>query len=181
MNDVDDHSVIRRCLNGDRNAFGEIVDRYQKTIYNAVLRIVDDPDDAEDVAQAVFIKVFEHLGTFNFDHRFFSWLYRIALNEAMNTRRHRERFVKLDEDTVQSDNSPEDICSDNQQAQSVNDAVSSLQLEYRIPVVLYHFHHLSYHEISYILEIPEKKVKSRLFTARNCLRKILLKKEDVLQ
>jgi RNA polymerase sigma-70 factor (ECF subfamily) len=181
VNGADDYILIRRVLQGDRNAFGEIVDRYQKPVYNAVLRIVNDADDADDVTQSVFIKVFENLGTFNFNHRFFSWLYRIALNEAMNARRRSDRFVALAENEARSDKTPEDLCIDGDLERSIDDAVSALKLEYRIPVVLYHFHHLSYQEIGYILEISEKKVKSRLFTARSFLRKILIQKEVVLQ
>jgi RNA polymerase sigma-70 factor (ECF subfamily) len=181
VNDADDHILIRRCLKGDKNAFGDIVDRYQKQVYNAVLRIVREPNDAEDVTQAVFIKVFENLSSFKFDRRFFSWLYRIALNEAINARRQRERFTKFDENDVWNENTPEQLCINGDLERSVDEAVYALKLEYRVPVVLYHFHHLSYSEISYILDISEKKVKSRLFTARTYLRKILLKKEIALQ
>ena len=176
MNRVDDHILVRQSLQGDRKAFEEIVERYYKPIYNAAYRVVIDPDDAEDITQTVFIKAFEKLHNFNFDHRLFSWLYRIAINESLNVLRQKERFVRYDEETVRSENKLGESHDTGDLHRMIDQALQRLKLEYRTVVVLFHFQNLSYSEMSYILDIPEKTIKSRLFTARNLLKETLLKK-----
>ena len=86
----DDGELIGRILSGDAGSFGTLVDRYQKVVFNAALRFVQDSDEAEDVSQIVFVKVYEHLGTYDHRLKFFSLLYRCTVHESLNHLRHRQ-------------------------------------------------------------------------------------------
>ena len=81
-----DHELILRCRRGDRQALGELIKEYERPIYNAAFRILGNPDDAADVTQTVFMKVFERIDQYNPEYKFFSWIYRIAINESINQR-----------------------------------------------------------------------------------------------
>lgn len=171
--DADDLSLVRRTIRGDRGAFGALVDRYQKPIYNVALRIVKNPEDAEDIAQTVFMKAYQKLDGFDERHRFFSWIYRIAINESLNFSTRRRSFEAL-EPSMQSDvDSPEEETIKLDKEERVGDAILELEPEDRAIVILKHFQGFSYAEIGFILNIPEKTVKSRLYTARQRLKDVL--------
>ena len=176
MDEEEDLLSVQRCLEGDRSAFGEIVDKYQKKMFNVVMRIVNDYDDAEDVTQAAFVKAYEKLGSFDPKYKFFSWLYRIAVNESLNLLNQRKNLEGLDESMVSTEKTPEERYNGIEASERVRDALLDLKLDYRTVIVLKHFQNLSYDEISYIIGVPEKTVKARLFTARFQLREILKKK-----
>ena len=90
MNEDNDGELVRRCYERDRRAFEKLVVRYERPVFNAALRMLHDREEARDVAQTVFLKVYEHLADYDPSHRFYSWIYRIALNESINTL-HRRR------------------------------------------------------------------------------------------
>ncbi len=175
MIEHDDATLVKLCLAGDAKAFEQIVDRYQKKIFNIALRIAADQDDAEDITQSVFVKAYERLETFDPKYKLFSWLYRIAMNESLNFVGQRQNLQRLDDAEVSKEPSPEETLDTAINSQTVQDALMKLKLEHRAVIVLKHFQELSYREISYILDLPEKTVKSRLFTAREQLRRILLR------
>src|SRR5262249_12994173 len=83
-NKLDDNALVQGCLGGDEHAFEILVVRYQGPIYNAVLRMVRDRDDASDLTQNAFLKAYQQLARFDPQYKFFSWLYRIAINESLN-------------------------------------------------------------------------------------------------
>jgi RNA polymerase sigma-70 factor (ECF subfamily) len=174
MTEQDDVALVQQTLAGNLKAFEVVVDRYQKTVYNLAVNMVHDADDAEDIAQAVFVKAFEHLRSYNPKYRFFSWLYRIAMNESLNFLRQRRPFGRMEE-AKESDALSEEV-ETSEIVREVNDALTELSVEQRAVVVLKHLEGFSYVEIGQILNITEKKVKSRLFSARQVLRIILVKK-----
>lgn len=161
-----DHELIDRCRQGDRVALGQLVREYERPIYNAAYRVLGSPDDAADVTQVVFLKVFERLDQYNPKFKFFSWIYRIAINEAINHRNRTRNEQTLEEDQFVSVGSPESRLNSEQLADLVQDSLMKLQEDYRVVIVLRHFSDLSYRDISDVLHIPEKTVKSRLYSAR---------------
>ncbi len=175
-----DEELVRRCLEGNREAFGALVEKYQSTVYNVALRMVHDQADAEDVAQVAFVRAFQKLSTFDPKFKFFSWLYRIVVNEALNLLKQRQRFEPLKADTVDEtldESGKEDERAEGEELERrIQECLMELKIEYRTVVVLKHFQELSYAEIGQILDLPEKTVKSRLFSARAVLRTILRKK-----
>ena len=166
MSDAEDRELVEKCCGGDQAAFTELVDRYQKTVFNTALRIVGDPEEAEDVSQAAFLKAYEKLDTFKPEFRFFSWLYRITVNESLNVLRYRKHFQRLEEGTAITEAPAVEV----DRTDRIQDALMGLKLDHRVVVVLKHLQGLSYGEISKVLEISPAKVKSRLFTARNILK-----------
>jgi RNA polymerase sigma-70 factor (ECF subfamily) len=170
---TDDKKLVRRFLEGDRQAFGSLVDRYQKMVYNVALRMANDPDDAKDISQNVFIRVSEKLESFDPKYKFFSWLYRISVNESINFLQSRKQNETLPVEIVAPGKGPEELLQDQQLSASVEDGLMKLSHDYRIVIILRHFEGLSYEEIGFILDLSAGTVKSRLFSARQSLKKIL--------
>lgn len=176
MNSDEELALIKRCLSGDPNSFGPLVDSYQKPIFNVSLRMLGDPQDAEDVSQSVFIKAYENLASYKPKHKFFNWIYRMAINESINLLKQKKRFTALDSGYEAVDASPDISYESAELSEQIGNSLMYLNPDYRIVIILRHLQFLSYREMAYILDIPEKTVKSRLFTARILLKDILLKK-----
>ena len=172
MDDNEDLKLVQESRQGSRESFERLLIRYEKAIFNAAYRILRDYEDAKDVTQNVFVKAFQNLEHFDAKHRFFSWIYRIALNESINLCKSRRR-LEAGEDCRVEENTPEKLMRRTELDGVVEAALMSLGFEYRVVIVLRHFNDCNYQEMSEILEIPEKTVKSRLFTARGLLRDIL--------
>lgn len=171
-----DDVLVQRCLEGNQKAFEVLVDRYQKPVFNLAFRFSLDKQDAEDIAQSVFVKAYEKLSTFDKKFRFFSWLYKIAVNESINFLNRQKKFDSFDEDVHSRNRESEEHSPDHEMTASIDMALLDLKPDYRIVVILNHFQELSYREISQILEIDENTVKSRLFSARKKLKSLLLKR-----
>ena len=176
MVDAEDNRLVERCLQGDEKAFESIVDKYKNSIFNSVYRMIHSFDDAEEITQKVFVKVFEKLNTYKPRYKLFSWTFRIAVNETLNYINQQKRFDELPDDLVNG-NSPEHEYEAKELQEKIQNALTGLDPQYRIIIVLKHLQNFSYKEISKIVSIPEKKVKSRLFTARKNLKDILIKME----
>lgn len=169
-----DAALVRQCRSGDSRSFDRLVLRYQRVLYNVTLRMLDDPDDAMGATQSAFVKAYERLASFDPSRRFFSWLYRIALNEALDRRRRRRVRVPLSERIVAPDPDPARMAADHETEWMIRDALRQLSPVRREVVVLRHFAGLSYQEIADALDVPEKTVKSRLFDARRKLAELLM-------
>jgi RNA polymerase sigma-70 factor (ECF subfamily) len=171
-----DRELVERFRQGDRDAFAELVVRYQRPIYNAAFWVLRSAEDANDVAQTVFLRVAERLDEFDSQYRFFSWIYRIAVNESFNLLRGQGRGEALEnEDEVPDprDNDPETRASDAEIAKRVRAALLAMGTNDRLVLTLRHFSECSYQEIAQILDVDETTVKSRLFEARYRLRHVL--------
>lgn len=170
---MDDETLVQRCLSGDTEAFGELVSRYERPVFNVALRMLRDREEARDATQNAFVKAWQHLDQFDRSRRFFSWLYRIAVNESLNRATRRRKAEPLDENYVDRADSPADTAERSEQAKLVERAVEQLSDAYREVIVLRHWLDLSYDEIAEALHVPAKTVKSRLFSARTRLGEIL--------
>ena len=171
-----DQALVEGCRNGDRAAFAALVVRYQQPVYNAAYRVLGNAEDAADIAQAVFLKVAERLQEYDPRFKFFSWLYRIAINESLNLLRRNGREEPLDEemDIPGADNAnPEWQLGEAQVSRRVQGALMRMRAEDRVMIALRHFSECSYREIAAILELDERTVKSRLYEARSRLRGLL--------
>ena len=173
MTDERDAMLVAACLRGEVDAFDELVDRYQGPLFNVAYRITGSIDDAMDVTQAAFVKAFEKLDTFNPKYRFFSWIYRIAINQSLNLVDRRREEPHPEVEPPARHPNPEHDYRGIEAAEAVQGGLMALPPHSRAVIVLRHIQGLSYREIGELLEIPEKTVKSRLFTARRQLRQIL--------
>jgi RNA polymerase sigma-70 factor (ECF subfamily) len=173
MSKTDDTKLIERCRSGDRKAFEALLMQYERPVFNAAYRMLNNRDDAQDITQSVFLKVFENFDQYDPSRRFFSWIYRITLNESINWKSKTNRLTPLEIETADEGKGPEQQLDTEQASQSVQAALMTLTSDYRSVVVLKHFLGCSYTEISQVLDIPEKKVKSRLYSARQQLKDAL--------
>jgi RNA polymerase sigma-70 factor (ECF subfamily) len=153
-----------------------LVDAYERVLFNVVLRMVGDREDARDVTQTVFVKAYENLSTYDCRRRFFSWIYRIMMNEALNHINRSKRLVPLDEGMASREKGPDVRAGEREVGEIIQCALTELSTDYREVIILRHFVQLSHHEISETLDIPEKTVKSRLHSARQILGGILTKR-----
>ena len=170
-NDDLDRALVRRYLGGERAAGDELVNRFHRSVYNVALRMLGNVQDAEDVTQTTFGNAFAALDSYDPKFRFFSWIYRMTVNESLNTLKRRRELVPLD---GSFDVAADDGSSESDAEERVGRALLELRPDDRAVVVLRHFVSFSYEEISDVLEVPVKTVKSRLFTARERLRASLV-------
>ncbi len=168
--DADDALIVRTCLDGKVEAFEVLVTRYQRVMFTVALRMLGEREDARDATQNAFIKVYQKLDTFDPAYRFFSWMYRILLNECFNAKRRADRpglpapMAALAESAL-----PDHMVEVAERQRLVRAAVVALPVRLREVIVLRHFAAQSYDEMSAAIGIPVKTVKSRLYTARQQL------------
>ena len=168
-----DSSLVIETLNGDREAFGRLVEKYERRIFNLAFRICGDYEDAMDVTQTVFVKAFERLETFDPSRKFFSWLYRMGVNESLNQVKRQRRIVHIEFDLPSRAPGPEQQIIREESNGLVQSALKKLGEDQRVAIILRHFVDLSYRQMGDVLGIPEKTVKSRLYSARQRMKEIL--------
>jgi RNA polymerase sigma-70 factor (ECF subfamily) len=173
----DDGTLVRRCLAGDRAAFEQLVVRYQKPVYNAALRLLRDPEEARDIAQTTFLKAFTHVGDYDPSYKFYSWIYRIAINESLHVLQRRKLVEVVTDDEADDAPGPDTLIESEQTSKAIEAALMRVKPELRVVIVLRHFLHLSYQDMSEVLQVPSQTVKSRLYTARQRLREQLAQRE----
>ncbi len=183
--DQDDRAVVEAVLRGQQHRFADLVGRYQSQIVNYVCRMLGNYEDAVDLSQDVFLKAYSALGSYRPQYPFAAWLFRIARNAAIDEiRKRRLVTVSLDAPVEFDDGStgrevesmgldPQDSYLGLEFADRVSTAVNELPEKYREPIVLRHAADLSYQEIAEALELPIGTVKTRIFRARDALRKSL--------
>jgi RNA polymerase sigma-70 factor (ECF subfamily) len=181
--------LVQRAQAGDAQAFTELVNRYQRKIYRLAKNITRNDEDAEDVLQEAFLKAYEHLGSFEGHSKFYTWIVRIAVNEALMKLRKRrgDKEVSLDEPVelgeeevkreiaVWEDN-PEQRYTREEMGQILSEAVDGLKEDFRTVFVLRDIEELSTEETAETLGISVPAVKSRLLRARLALREKLTRK-----
>jgi RNA polymerase sigma-70 factor (ECF subfamily) len=174
MTESQEWELIERCKNGNVDAYTELVRKYQHVIYNCALRILGNPDDAADITQIAFLKLFKNIGSFDSNRTFFSWMYRIAVNEAIDHKRKNRHFETYQEDNLESEmESPEDSLQKSVNKDQIQASLMRLPDDFKVVLILRHYSELSYRQIGDILEIPEKTVRSRLYSARQHLKDLL--------
>ena len=173
--------IVRRVLEGDADAFGAIVDEYQKNVYNLALRMTGNPEDAQDMSQEAFIKAFNSLASFRGDSKLSVWLYRIVSNVCLDFLRSRKRrqTVSLNMDDGEGGTAeleipdlsamPEEELNRRLTREAVRKGLLSLPEDQREILLLREIEGLSYDEIAQALELEAGTVKSRIFRARKRL------------
>ncbi|HLH00726.1 MAG TPA: sigma-70 family RNA polymerase sigma factor [Bryobacteraceae bacterium] len=178
--------LITGLCHGDETAYEILIQRYQQPVYNLVCRLLNDPSDASDIVQEVFLKVFRNIRSFRQGSSLKTWIYRITVNEAYNHRRwfsrHQRQEVAFGQDEsapahvdsfADPSRSPFDEAADHETRALVEAALEKLNPKFRAAVVLRDIEDLSYEEIAAVLEISLGTVKSRILRGREALRKIL--------
>jgi RNA polymerase sigma-70 factor (ECF subfamily) len=171
----DDAALLAAVRSGDAEALAALVRRHQTALYRAALQVVREPSDAQDVVQETFVRVYRGTAGFRGLGSVRAWLYRIAVNLAVDLlrRRRREMVGPVEESGDAAAADPLDEALRRERAAAVRRAVESLPPHYRLPLVLREWHDLSYEEIAAVLGIPVGTVRSRLHAGREALRRDL--------
>ncbi|WP_366923669.1 sigma-70 family RNA polymerase sigma factor [Metallumcola ferriviriculae] len=180
MDRLMDEVLVGLCLNGDREAFAEIVRRYQKQIYSLTFRLTNDSMDAQDLAQEVFLHLYQVLEKFDGSRKFFSWMYKVATNYCYTALRKKapneislEKIIDFTPLRPGDHGQPEDQCEVKETQMLVREAISQLPEKYRIPLVLRYLEEFSYRQISDAMDVPVTTVETRLYRGKALLQKKL--------
>lgn len=180
-----DREIVAQVIEGDVEAFGILVGRYQDRIYSAVHNYVSNPDDAIDITQDALVKAYAKLRSFDASSAFYTWLYRIAINTAIDFLRRRksrpvdslddERFTEVGFEPPSKDPAadPEKVATAHEQAAALRTAIGKLSEKLKSVLVLHDVEGLSQEEVAEILKVPVGTVKSRVSRARAELRELL--------
>ncbi|HZM52591.1 MAG TPA: sigma-70 family RNA polymerase sigma factor [Vicinamibacteria bacterium] len=171
---VDDREAVLACQSGEREAFDLLVERYQRDIYRLCYRYVNDPQDANDMAQEVFLKAYRAIHRFRGDSSFSTWLYRIAVNTCLNFRSSRRpEGEELPDSLPDKHAGALDAMVEDERASRVREAVSRLPEKQRATLILKIYHELTHEEVAGIVGSSVGTVKANLFHALGNLRKML--------
>lgn len=177
--------LIKQAIEGDENAYKDLLDSYRGAIFNLLYKMVRNREETEDLVQEAFMKAFRSLPSFNEEYAFSTWLYKIAINNCIDHMRKKRlktfsmnKPVKAKDGEVDRefpDNSmlPDKGILNEERASILEQAIDDLPENYRIAIVLRHSEERSYEEIAEILDIPLGTVKARIFRAREMLKKML--------
>lgn len=187
---VAEQALIERCQAGDTAAFEELVSRYEKKVYNLTYRFTGNPEDAKDLAQEAFIKVYLAIGDFQGQSAFSTWLYRLVTNTCLDEvrRRRRQPIGYLDEAVATDDGSmerqlvdpaegPAEAAERNELRSAIQAGIDALEPEYRMAVILRDIQGHSYEEIAQILNCNLGTVKSRINRGRRAVKDKLISRE----
>ncbi|MCE5266773.1 MAG: sigma-70 family RNA polymerase sigma factor [Planctomycetaceae bacterium] len=173
----DDAQLIDEALAGKSESFGQLVLKYQDRLFNTIFHVVGHVEDARDIVQEALVQAFLKLESFRRESAFYTWLYRIAFNVAMNHRRRRRPPISMDRlretnsmEPVDDDDCPADALERKDRRREVRRAIGQLSEEYRAVVVLREIDGCCYETIAEVLDLPVGTVRSRLHRARIQLR-----------
>jgi RNA polymerase sigma-70 factor (ECF subfamily) len=174
--DAGEEALVRRAQAGDRDAFRALYQKYMDRVFATAYRIAGDRETAADLAQEIFVKVFEELPGFRFGSRFSTWLYRVAANHAINKASETARHARLRERVARERPSAapgEPPARDRFADERIQAALDGLSVKLRAVTVLRYLDGLSYEEIAEALDLSVGTVKSRLFLAHATLKEAL--------
>ncbi|MDR0999966.1 MAG: sigma-70 family RNA polymerase sigma factor [Clostridiales bacterium] len=177
MSTLTDYELIQGVLAGNKDMFGEIVNRYKNLVYSVIMRMNNNRDEADDMAQEVFLKIYKNLDKYYPEFKFSTWTIRITTNHVIDRhRRKKQETIPLEdiEFQLRAEHSPETEFVQKEQRDDLKRIVAELPDMYKIPIVLYHERGLSYQEISDIINEPLSKVKNRIFRGRRMLKESVL-------
>jgi RNA polymerase sigma-70 factor, ECF subfamily len=170
MSAPSDRDLIQRARRGDAEAFGELVVRYQVSVFNVCYRILHERLEAEDMTQETFLRARDRLQTFDDERLFGPWIRRVAANVCLNHLEAQKQPAPLDEERAAGEShGPESQVESRERSEQIRQALASLPVHYRVVIELRHYQELSYDAIAAELQIPLSDVKSHLFRARKML------------
>jgi RNA polymerase sigma-70 factor (ECF subfamily) len=169
-----DGELVSATLAGQSEAFGLLVERYDRAVYNLALRTMRDVEEAKDATQEAFFKAFRSLRTFRPGSKFSTWIFSIAYHACCDRLARRKRYsdAELPERADESPG-PEQVAIRLDEAHRLRAAIDTLPEKYRVVVALYHLQGRQYEEIAKVLDLPMGTVKTHLFRAKELLRKRL--------
>jgi RNA polymerase sigma-70 factor (ECF subfamily) len=160
----DDTILLQRCRDGEREAYGLLINRYRDRVVNLAYSLSASHEDAEDIAQEAFTKAFSNLHSYRGESQFWTWIYRITINICLQRRRSAKVHLSLEDEDSAHEGSTESHIIEKLHVRCILNQVSPTL---RVVLILREMHELSYEEIARVLEIPVGTVRSRLNEARH--------------
>ncbi len=164
---------IQEVLSGNKDAYAHIINKYKNQLYATILRMTKNPQDAQDLVQEAFIKVYHQLGKFDGKGSFSSWMYRVAINHCMDEfrkKRYKMMQVEINEEKVVNSNNPEVIFLKNEKNRQLERLIATLPEDERLIILLRYVNDLSYIEISELVQLPLSNVRNKLHRAKKKMR-----------
>jgi RNA polymerase sigma-70 factor (ECF subfamily) len=183
--DITEQRIIQRAKSGDRDAFAELVDLYKDKVYHVSYRMLGNQQEAEDVAQETFLRVYANLDNYDPQYKFSTWIYRIASNLSIDILRKRKKNLSIDAEITGAEGvdwhdrladtskGPEEEVLIDELQEEVQDAIMGLNPKYRAVMLLRYIEDLSLQEISEVVQLPISTIKTRIHRGREALRKKL--------
>jgi len=175
-----DEMLVKSCLQGDMGSFGELVRRYQKQVYSLAYRLTNDAEEAMDLSQEVFLKIYQVLERYDDSRPFFPWMYKVASNVCYSLLRKRpqesvplEKVIEFTPLIPKIESQPEDYYESREIQQLVQRAIAELPEKYRVPLVLRFLEDLTYQQIAEVMELPVSTIETRLYRGKALLQKRL--------
>ncbi|MHC0037523.1 RNA polymerase sigma factor [Pseudoneobacillus sp. C159] len=164
---------IHEVLAGNKQAYAHIINKYKNQLYATILRMTKNPQDAQDLVQESFIKVYHQLGKYDGKGSFAGWLYRVAINHCMDEfrkKRHQNNQVAVDDIILENPNHPEIIFLKKEKNRQLERLIAGLPEDERMIILLKYANELSYEEISELMVVPLSTVRNKLHRAKKKLR-----------
>ncbi|MFC5602018.1 RNA polymerase sigma factor [Sporosarcina koreensis] len=169
----DEQRLIQQVLAGDKQAYAHIINKYKNQLYATILRMTKNPQDAQDLVQDAFIKVYRNLGKYDASGSFSSWLYRVAINHCMDEfrkKRYSTIQVEIDEAKVVNREHPEVVFLKKEKSRQLERLIATLPEDERLIILLRYVNEISYEEIGEVMDVPLSTVRNKLHRAKKKMR-----------
>lgn len=175
----EDNRWVKEILSGDKQAYAHIIDKYKTPLYATILRMTKNPQDAQDLVQEAFIKVYRQLGKYDGEGSFSSWLYKVAINHCMDEFRKKEfqiKRVEIQDSMMESPDHPEIILLKKEKGRQLERLIATLPEDERLIILLRYVNECSYEEISDLTGAPLSTVRNKLHRAKKKMRQSVQQK-----
>lgn len=179
---MDDQQLVEKVIDGDKQAFSQLIKKYQRLVASVVFKLINDQRDREELVQDIFVKIYQKIGEFRFNSKLSTWIATISYREAISVLRKKKKVIEDDFENVNFGQNT-DHFGNQDRSEFIKGVIDTLPHNYAVILTLYHIEGFNYSEIVEIMEMPEGTVKNYLFRARKKLKDLLipyLEKEQLL-
>lgn len=184
---MNEERIVCELKAGNYTVFREIVELFKNRVFGMAYKFTNNYDEAQDLSQDIFLKIYKEIGSFRFESKLSTWIYRISINTCLDWKRKNSKVKILSTSIVNDDDEaieidikddnplPDEAFIQSENQREVHELVSELPDKYKTVIIMYHFNNMSYQDISSALNIPERTVETRLYRARRLMKDELTK------